>query len=195
MAITYGHLGLAEPSTVTNVVATVVVARGSTNEHQEILVLGDPQSSIGMARVLASSAASTEYGMVVRPVLSTNAVENPVGATLQANALASFAPTNATSSNFEASRVIKASSGVLYELSGYSNSSVQQFIQLHDATAVPANGAVPIIPVVVPSFSNFSVSYGVYGRLFSAGIVVCNSTSAGTKAIGSTDCWFDAQYK
>lgn len=66
MPITFGNVGLAEPSTITKVVASVVIARGSTSEHQEILVIGDPQSSLGLARVIATAPTSTEFGQVVR---------------------------------------------------------------------------------------------------------------------------------
>src|SRR6185295_13963547 len=68
MAITFSNIGLAEPSTLTKVVASVVIARGSTNEHQEVLVIGDPSDSLAMSRVLAAKPASTEYGQVVRSV-------------------------------------------------------------------------------------------------------------------------------
>ena len=52
MAITFTNIGLAEPSTVTNRLAAVTVTRGSTSEQQEILTIGDPESSAGLARVL-----------------------------------------------------------------------------------------------------------------------------------------------
>lgn len=66
MAPTFNNIGLAEPSTITKVVASVVIARGSTNEHQEILVLGDAVSSLGVARVLAAAPNSTEFALAVR---------------------------------------------------------------------------------------------------------------------------------
>lgn len=68
MPVTYSNIGLQEPSTITNKVAAVSIDRGSTTEQQEILVLGDPQSSLGLAQVVATDPASTAYGLVVRPV-------------------------------------------------------------------------------------------------------------------------------
>ncbi len=65
---TFDNIGLAEPSTITKVVASVVIARGSTNEHQEILCIGDPQSSLGVAAVLGAAPASTVLGLAVRIV-------------------------------------------------------------------------------------------------------------------------------
>lgn len=63
---TYNNIAGAEPSTVTFRVGTVTISRGSTAEHQEILVLGDPISSLAQARVLAAAPASTDWGVVVR---------------------------------------------------------------------------------------------------------------------------------
>ena len=64
----YTHLAVQEPSTVTAYVATVQIARGSTNEQQELLCLADHSDSIGLVRVLASTPASTEYGLAVREI-------------------------------------------------------------------------------------------------------------------------------
>src|SRR3990167_4301746 len=66
MAITFSNIGLAEPSTITNRVAAVTIPRGSTNEQQEILCLGDVQSSLGIAVVTDTTPASTAFGLVVR---------------------------------------------------------------------------------------------------------------------------------
>lgn len=66
MPITYGNVGGAEPSTLTFRVGTVSITRGSTTEQQEILVLGDPQTSNAIARVTAAAPVSTEFGLLVR---------------------------------------------------------------------------------------------------------------------------------
>jgi hypothetical protein len=70
----FNNLGLQEPSTITARVATVTVSRGSTTEHQEIMVLGDPESSNGLARILNTVPASTDWGVVVRPVGASTTV-------------------------------------------------------------------------------------------------------------------------
>ena len=105
-----------------------------------------------------------------------------------------YAPSNATSTALEASRVIKASAGVLYSLNGYSSKTTQQFILIHNATSLPADGAVPVMVITVPARSNFSIDTGKFGRFFSSGIVITNSSTAATKTIGSADCWFDVQF-
>lgn len=101
---------------------------------------------------------------------------------------------NASTTAYAASLVIKQNKGVLFGLTGYNSKGVAQFIQLHDATLLPAEAAVPISVFTVAASSNFSLDFGPKGRTFDKGIVVCNSSTAQTKTIGSADCWIDAQF-
>lgn len=100
---------------------------------------------------------------------------------------------NATTDALAASKVVKAAAGTLYGVSGF-NSGPTQYIQIHDAAALPANGAVPILPIEVPAGKPFAIDFGAKGRAFATGIVVCNSTTLATKTLGAADSWFDAQY-
>lgn len=101
---------------------------------------------------------------------------------------------NATSTAYEASRVVKATKGTLFRVNGYNSKASAQFIQVHDAAALPAEAAVPVVILTAAASSNFSYTFGEQGRACANGIVLCNSSTGPTKTIGSADCWFDAQY-
>jgi hypothetical protein len=100
---------------------------------------------------------------------------------------------SATTTALAASLVVKTVRGTLYGLTGYNNKSSSQFIQIHDAASLPSDTAVPKITFTVPATTSFSLDFNV-GREYQTGIVICNSSTAATKTIGSADCWFDVQY-
>lgn len=83
---------------------------------------------------------------------------------------------------------------LLYGFTVSSTNSGSQYVQLHDAQTLPADGAVPIFFAPVASDDQVSGYYGSRGRRFTGGIVICNSSTPDTKTLGADDCLFDIQY-
>jgi hypothetical protein len=103
-------------------------------------------------------------------------------------------PLNSFSTGLEASRVASAGECRLFGFTVSSTRGSGQFIQIFDATILPADGAVPIISIDIATVTAKGVNFGPIGRWMFRGIVICNSTTQGTKTIGAADCLFDVQY-
>jgi len=145
-------------------------------------------AQIGNATGAASFGAGTISAQTLRVVLPTD--QTVIPETPSPDATATYALTNIDSTVLEASHVLKASAGKLFTVTGYNNNSGRQFVQLFNSTTVPADGAVPVVTFLVAATANFSLDYGRWGRYFSTGIAISNSSTAATKTIGSADCWF-----
>lgn len=100
--------------------------------------------------------------------------------------------TMVTSSAYASSLVVKASAGTLVYCSGYSSLGSAQWIQVHNATSLPANTAVPKFIIPVAATSGFSFWIPLTGAYFGTGITVCNSTTGPTLTVGASDTWFQA---
>ena len=96
---------------------------------------------------------------------------------------------------YATSFVVKDSKGSLIHVSGYNSKASVQFIQIHDAAALPADTAIPIAVITAAATSNFAFPPWLAKYPFQLGIVLCNSSTGPTKTIGSADCWFNALYE
>jgi hypothetical protein len=103
-------------------------------------------------------------------------------------------PRNAFSQALEASHVAFSGQGRVLGITATSTKNAGQFIQVFDATALPANGAIPLISVDIPTVTAKGIAFDPYGRWFDRGCVVANSTTQGSLTVGSADCLFDVQY-
>jgi len=103
-------------------------------------------------------------------------------------------PRNASSNALASSQVGFAGQGRLYGFSVSSTRASGQFVQLFDASAVPANGAIPILSLNIATGTSIAVDFGSEGRWMRIGVVVANSTTQGSLTLGSADCLFDVQY-
>jgi hypothetical protein len=116
-----------------------------------------------------------------------------VGSDAAVGASAGISVTNTTT--YATNLVIKNTAGTALSVSGYNSLASAQFIQIHDATTLPANGNAPIMVIPVAASSAFSFAIPSTGIPFSTGIVVCNSTTAPTLTIGAANCYFTATFK
>lgn len=106
-----------------------------------------------------------------------------------------FALAHYDSKAYEKAAYAKTGAGVLFGFSGYTTLSSGQWIHIHDSAGVPNDGAIPKIILWVPAAGNFSADFGIYGRDFSLGLVICNSTTGPTKTAGAADTWFNTAHK
>lgn len=103
-------------------------------------------------------------------------------------------PLNVHSNGYTAALRVKAGNGKLYGFSGYNSNAAAQFIQCFDLRDAPASGAAPFFVMTVAGLSNFSADWSNYGRPFTSGLWLANSSTGATLTAGAADCFFDAQY-
>jgi len=83
---------------------------------------------------------------------------------------------------------------VVYGFTVYNTKASAQFVNVFDASALPADTAVPLFSLPVAANNVVALAFTPRGRQFQTGLVLCNSSTDATKTIGSVDCFFDAQF-
>lgn len=72
------------------------------------------------------------------------------------------------------------------------NTGSAQYVQIFDASSLPGNGAVPKIALTIAATASSGPFNFEGGIPFTDGIQICNSSTAGTKTLGSANCLFTA---
>ena len=102
-------------------------------------------------------------------------------------------PLNHYSPALQASMVVKTGPGILYGVTVTNTLTSAQYVMIFDATAVPSDGAIPLLAKSVPGSDAVGFSW-LPGRTFLTGIVICNSTTQTSKTLGLANCLFDCQF-
>lgn len=183
--VTSGSSGAAA-SQVQGTAADNAVAVGNPVQTGGVAVTGSsyaPGYAVGDAAVLAVDKDSGGLLVVNRTLTTTdNVTTTPVASSV------------AAVSAYAASKVVKASAGRLFSVNGYNSKGSAQFIQVHNATSLPADTAVPLIVITAPATGNFSIDFGPLGIPLSTGITLANSSTGPALTVGSADVWFTASY-
>lgn len=87
------------------------------------------------------------------------------------------------------SAVVKTGPGTFYSITMTNTNAAARFLQAFDASVLPADGAVPLFSRSIPITDSITITWTV-GFTFNVGLVVCNSTTSGSKTIGAADALF-----
>jgi len=98
--------------------------------------------------------------------------------------------TASTSTAQEASRVISASACSVSRAAMQNASASTRYLQLHDATSLPANGAVPEAVIIIGTTQTQVMTWSHPNNRFTTGCVAATSSTGPTLTIGSADAIF-----
>jgi hypothetical protein len=186
---TFSNIGGAEPSTVTFRVATVELDRGGTVEDREIMVLGDGESTNGIARVLASTPGSTEWGLVVREAVPQSTqvnVSSVAGAVIVRSSAAEALVTvyQSTASNLQAT-VTQASTVWAVQQGGYvAPSTTIQVSSVAGSVIVRSSAADALVTVYQSTYTAFNALSRLADRDASTQVANITNTTPASTAYG-----------
>ena len=94
-----------------------------------------------------------------------------------------------------ASGVVQAGPTVFYEANGYNLTGTTRYFHVYNSATVPTDGAAPaLIPVAIPPYGVFSLSFS-QGVFLDTGLCWASSTGVATKTLGGADLWVTITYK
>lgn len=94
-----------------------------------------------------------------------------------------------------ASAVVKSSNGTLLGISVINSGASTRYFQIFDSTSVPADGAVPVLVLAVPSGEQRTLDLTAFnGKFCSTGISWASSSTLATKTIGAAELWVNIFY-
>lgn len=93
----------------------------------------------------------------------------------------------------EASAVVKTGPGIVYTITLTNTNAAARYLQVFDASVLPADTAVPILSRSVPIGDSLTLQWNS-GHPFTVGLIVCNSSTAASKTIGAADSLFDVTF-
>lgn len=149
----------------------------------------------GLQAAMAADGEHLTIGGTTGLTSTSKRIPFKVGAdgTLAVSGGSSVTTSRANSTGLANSLIIKAAAGTLWDLRIYNNKASLQYFLVFDSATVPADTAVPLFTYPVSATTAFGDSFQ-NGQAFVNGIVICNSSTAATKTIGSADCLFVANY-
>jgi hypothetical protein len=89
----------------------------------------------------------------------------------------------------EASSITRTAKGRLLFAAGFNSGASDLFFQVFDAVAVPADGTIPRLSLLIPAGGTFGFSPRPDIMKFDNGIVWCVSTTVATKTIAGALAW------
>lgn len=143
----------------------------------------------------AADAAVTNPASSASSIAALKGILTGINSAVTALGYSSGAATPVTikTSALATNLVVKASAGKLRSIVGYT--TLAQFIQIHNATSLPADATAPHLSIPVEANKPFSIDFGHVGLPCTTGIVICNSTTGPTKTIGAADTFVTAVYQ
>lgn len=179
---------LVDGSGVTQPVSGTITANAGTG------TFAVSAASLPLPTGAATEASQSTSNSSLSSIVTNTAAGVP--RTIIPSTAAAAIVTNVDSTSYEASHLISNSPATLIGCSGYNSKTSTQYILFFNSTTVPSDGTSPsIAPIAVGASSSFAIDFGIYGRPFSLGIAVSNSSTANTKTIGSADVWYSCRIK